>query len=246
MPFHVPAVSLKLKRFRRRFGIAAPKVVVRHHVSWYWYLAGALLVATSAASLAWVLVQRGEEGAMSAEIESLRARLSNDEEELRRLRSAAGTGENLVVLERSTQQQLLARIRLLEAENAALKEDGLLFERLMAQPGEESALHLESVRVLPEGATKYRYRIFLAFRPSKHMPEFRGRFQLKIAYLVDGSVRERLLPGKGERSAEYQVIVRHFLRKEGVFELPAGARLQSVEVAVLQGDTLKAEQVIRF
>lgn len=242
----VPAVSLKLKRFRRRFGITAPKVVVRHHVSWYWYLTGVLLAAALAASLAWVLVQRGEAGVMSAEIESLRARLANDEEELRRLRSTAGTGENLVVLERSTQQQLLARIRLLEGENAALKEDSLLFERLIAQPGEESALHLENVRVFPEGVTKYRYRIFLSFRPSKQLPEFRGRFQLRVAYFVDGSVRERLLPGKAERSAEYQVSVRHFLRKEGAFELPPGARLQSVEVAVLQGDTLKAEQVVRF
>jgi cell division protein FtsB len=242
----VPAAFLKLKRFRRRFGITAPKVVVRHHISWHWYVAGALLVAMLAGSLAWVLVQRGEAGQMSAEIESLRARVSSDQEELRHLRSTAGTGENLAVLERSTQQQLLARIRLLEAENAALKEEGLLFERLMAQPGEESALHIESVKVFQEMGAKYRYRIFLAFRPSKQQPEFRGRFQLRINYLVDGSSRDRLLPGKAERSAEYQVSVRHFLRKEGVFELPAGARLQSFEVGVFQGDTLKVEQVVRF
>jgi hypothetical protein len=224
----------------------APKVVVRHHMSWHWYVAGALLVAMLTGSLAWLLVQRGEAGMMSAEIESLRARVSNDDEELRRLRSTAGTGDNLAVLERSAQQQLLARIRLLESENAALKEEVLLFERLMAQPGEESALHIESVRVFPEGGAKYRYRIFLAFRPSKQQPEFRGRFQLRVAYLVDGSSREGLLPAKAERSAEYQLSVRHFLRKEGSFELPAGARLQSVEVGVFQGDTLRAEQVVRF
>lgn len=242
----VPAVSLRLKRFRRRFGITAPRVVVRRHFSWRWYLAGAVLVTALAGSLAWVLVQRDEAGLMSAEIESLRARVSRDEEELRRLRSTAETGGNLAALERSTQQQLLARIRLLEAENLSLKEDGLLVERLMAQPGEESELHLESVKLFPEGGTKYRYRIFLAFRPSKQQVEFRGRFQLRIAYLVDGSARELLLPGKAGRSAEYQVGVRYFLRKEGGFELPLGARLESVEVRVFQGDTLKAEQVVRF
>lgn len=242
----VPAVSLRLKRFRRRFGMTAPRVVVRRHVSWHWYAAAALLVTALACLLAWVLVRQGEAGLMSAEIESLRARVAGDEEELRRLRSTAATGENLAALERSTQQQLLARIRLIEAENAALKEDGLLFERLMAQPGEESVLHLESVKVFPEGGAKYRYRIFLAFRPSKQQPEFRGRFQLRIAYLVDGSARELLLPGKTGRSAEYQFGVRHFLRKEGGFELPAGARLESVEARVFQGDTLRAEQVVRF
>jgi hypothetical protein len=220
--------------------------VVRHHFSWPWYLAGALLLAAVAGSLAWGLVQRGEVGLMAAEIESLRARVSRDEEELRRLRSTAGTGENLAALERSAQQQLLARIRLLEAENVSLKEDGLLIERLMAQPATESQLHLESVKVFPEGDARYRYRIFLSFRPSKHQAEFRGRFQLRMVYSVAGSVREMLLPGREGHGAEYQIGVRYFLRKEGGFELPAGARLESVEVRVFQGDTLKAEQVVRF
>ena len=242
----VPAVSLRLKRFRRRFGITAPRVVVRHPYSWRWFLAGALLVAALAGTLAWVLLQRGETGLLSAEIDVLRAQVSRDQEELRRLRSTVETGENLVALERSAQQQLLAQIRLLEAENVSLKEEIRLVEHLLAQPGEGSELHLESIKVFPEGDAKYRYRIFLAFRPSKQQPELRGRLQLRIVYVVDGLARELLLPGKAGRSADYQVGIRYFLRKEGGFDLPVGARLESVEVRVFQGDTLKAEQVVRF
>ena len=240
-----PAISLKIKRFRRRFGIAAPRVVVRHHVSWRWYLAGAILVAALAGTLVWVFLERGEAGALSAEVEALKTRIVADEEELRRLRSTAGTGENLAVLERAAQQQLSAQLKRLELENAALREELLLFERLAAVPGEESAPRVESVRIAGEGDGRYRYRILLAFRPTKQVPEFRGRLELRASYVFDGASRELRLPGKGA-AAEYVVEVRSFLRREGLLELPPGARLQSLEVRLYHGDTLKAERVARI
>ena len=39
-----PAPTLKIRRFRRRFGIAAPKVVVRTHIPWPWYGAALLVL----------------------------------------------------------------------------------------------------------------------------------------------------------------------------------------------------------
>ena len=37
-----PAVALKLKQFRRRFGITASRVVVRSHLPWQWFMLAAL------------------------------------------------------------------------------------------------------------------------------------------------------------------------------------------------------------
>lgn len=239
-----PAVRLRVKKFRRRFGITAPRVIVRTRLSWYWYAVVAVLIAFIAFQTAWSILQRSETGNAERELDSLRHQVRALDEELLKLRSTAGTEQNAVQMERSTQQQLLNRVKLLESENAALKEDMLLFERLIPTAGDVPSIRLESFRVLPDGPQRVRYRLLLAFQSTKQVPEFRGRLQFLASYSVGGGKQQELLiPAKREDSGEFQIETRHFLRKEGGFELPAGAKLHTVEVRVFQGDTLKAKRL---
>ena len=241
-----PAVSLKNRKFRRRFGITAPRVVVRTHVSWHWYAAGGALVALVFLMIVGLALQRGDAGAMETELESLRLQVRSLDEELLRYRATAGTERNAVQMERSTQQRLLDRVRALEFENAVLKEDMLLFERLIPAAGEEGAIRLENFRVVSDGGQNLRYRVLISFHSGKQTPEFRGRLEFLVTFVQRGKSQEMVIPSRRERGGEFQVEVRNFLRKEGTFELPAGARLQSVEARVLQGDTLKARRVAQL
>ncbi len=244
MPF--PTVSLKIRKFRRRFGITAPRVVVRTHVSWHWYAAGGALVALLVMMIVGLALQRGDAGAMETELESLRLQVRSLDEELLRYRSTAGTEQNAVQMERSTQQRLLDRVRALELENAVLKEDMLLFERLIPAAGEEGAIRLENFRVVSDGAQNFRYRVLISFHSGKQAPEFRGRLEFLVTFVQRGKSQEMVIPSRRERTGEFQVEVKNLLRKEGSFELPAGAHLQSVEARVLQGDTLKARHVAQL
>ena len=124
---------------------------------------------------------------------------------------------------------------MLELEDLALKEDMRLLERLMFATGNETAIRLESFRVVPDGQQRYHYRALLAFQSGKQAPEFRGQLQMLVVFSVVGKRQEMLLPVKREDAGEFQVEVRNFLRKEGAFEIPAGAKLESVEARVLQG-----------
>jgi hypothetical protein len=171
-----PAVALKLKRFRRRFGISAPRVVVRSHVPWPWFLLPAVLLALLLSLAVWLIAQKNEAGILGQEVESLRQQILVQSEELNLLRSTAGTGKNAVSIERAAQQQLLGRIQGLEAENAALKEDVLLFERLIPLAGEGAAVRVENFRVFKE-SDPFRYRLLISFRPDKKTPDFRGRLK---------------------------------------------------------------------
>lgn len=126
-----PAVTLKLKRFRRRFGIAAPRVTVRSHIGWQWYAVGLSVFVVVIASVVWLLAQQGEASELVLEVRELRNQLAERNEELARLRVGAATEQNAVQMERSAQQQLVSRIKVLERENASLKEDVSLFERLV-------------------------------------------------------------------------------------------------------------------
>lgn len=232
-----PAVSLKLRKFRRRFGIAAPKVVVRSHLPWQWLVLSALILVFLLALGGWVL-QRNETGEIGRELQELRLQLLSQHEELDLLRSTAGTRQNAMSIERATQRQLLARIKELEQESAALKEDMLIFERLIPVVGDETVLRIENFRVLNDEGMKYRYRLLIAFQPTRQNPEFVGRLQLAVVYLLAGREHQLLLPEKPSAAPEYHLNLKHFLRREGGFQLPDGARLKGVEAEILQGGTL--------
>ncbi len=241
-----PAVTLKLRWFRRRFGITAPKVVVRSHLSWQWRLLPAVLLLLLVGMGGWMVAQRNETGLLGQELLSLRQQFLAQREELDRLRSTAGTGQNAVSIEKATQQQLLGRIQDLEAQNAALKEDLLLFERLLPPVGEGASVRVENFRVLREAAGRYRYRLLIAFQPDRQNSDFRGRLQLAISYLDAGKLRQLVLPERQEDAAAYLVETRQFSRREGIFELPEGAVLKEVEARVMQGDTLKSKRLAQF
>jgi hypothetical protein len=236
-----PSITLKLRRFRRRFGVAAPKVVVRSHFPWQWIAFLLLLLALLAGVLGGLVAQGGETGALGQEMEALHQQIQEQREELNILRSTAGTGQNAVSIERASQQQLLGRIQRLEAQNAALKEDILLFERLMPVSGEGAAIRVENFRIVRKAPGHFRYRLLLAFQPDKQNPDFRGRLQFVISFTQSGKNMQQLLPDKRETFAEYQIELKRFLRREGEFELPEEAALLGVEVRILQGDTLKSK-----
>lgn len=241
-----PAFAMRLRRFRQRFGITAPRVVVRSYLPWQWLALPALLLALLVGAIGWLMAQRNEAGTLGQEVEALRQQLLVQREELNILRSGAGTGQNAVSIERATQQQLLGRIQGLEAQNAVLKEDILLFERLIPVAGEGAVIRIENFRVAQEVPGHFRYRLLLAFQPDRQSPDFRGRLQLVIDFDLAGKRVQLLLPDKRESLAEYQLELKHFLRREGAFELPVGAVLLGVEARVLQGDTLKFKRLAQL
>ena len=241
-----PAVALKLKKFRQRFGITASRVVVRSHLPWQWFALAALALLFSLVTLVWLVLRSSQVSVTGLEVETLRQQFQEQREELILLRSTAGTGQNAVSIERAAQQQLLAKLEGLERENAALKEDILLFERLIPVIGEEAVVRVENFRVIRDAGPKYRYRLLLAFQPAKQSPEFRGRLQLAVSFVLAGKEQQLLFPDKKAAIGEYQLELKHFLRREGVFELPPGAELKAVEARVLQGDTLKSKRLAQL
>lgn len=235
--------SARLRKFRHRFGIAAPRVVVKTHWPLRWKLtlwaAGVVLVCVLAGVFPLLFdsaVVAGGEGRRELELQR---------RELLHLRSTAGTGENSAILERVVQQRLLARIDSLERENAALKEDVRLFERLVPAVASESQVRIGSFRVLSVGGASYRYQLLLAFQPDRQVPDFKGRLQLIVDHGGDAGEGRLVLPDGGD-SAGYPLEIRHFIRREGEFVLPAGQLVKSVEVRIFQGDVLRARQLAQL
>lgn len=119
-----------LKWLRRRFGIAAPKLVVRSYVSWQWRV-GVPLVALSLFGVgAWSLTRQTKAGELGAVLNSLKQQIAIQQSELSRLRTEATASESALSIERVAQQKLLLRTHELEAEIVSLREDIRVCERL--------------------------------------------------------------------------------------------------------------------
>lgn len=242
-----PAMTLRLRRFRRRFGMTAPRVSVRTHIAWYWYVGALLAIVFVAAALAWSLAKRGEVSLIEDELERLRSQVQVQESEIVRLRLLTGTEQSAVQLERTAQQQLLLRLKHLEQENAGLKEDMALFERLVPADVAEAAVRIErlSMQAEPESG-KYRYRLLLRFQPTKQEKEFKGRLQLTLTTTLGGKESQLNLPSGKENAADFAIDVRTLLRKEGSVFLPPGSKVKRIEARILQGGTLRASQQLNL
>lgn len=130
----VPVLTRKLKKYRRRFGVLSPRVVVRRHMPlpllWLFFM----LFAFAMFGLGWFASNSWRAGGGEA---GMRGQLQLHHDELAFLRSVAGAGQNALSIERAAHQHLLLKIGTLEAENSALKEELRIFERLLPPDSEE-------------------------------------------------------------------------------------------------------------
>lgn len=224
----------KLARWGRgRFGVASTKFVIRpRFFGGAWLVCGCLLLICVGLVLGnlFSVIEVGDE-----EVGLLRRQMLLQRDELLLLQARLGGGQSSVEMERSVKVGLLAKVRSLEQENAELKEDMLLFERLVSPPGEEASVKIESFRVMQDASGSYRYRWLVAYQPGRQQPEFHGRVQIVLSFSegVGGGVEDRL-------------DVKSFSRREGGLVVPRGVRVTAAELRVLQNGVIKAKRMAQF
>jgi hypothetical protein len=247
--FASPRLALTLRRLRSRFGISAPRVAVRTHLPWYWRALSVIVLAGVSLALAGWIYDAGQsfagfhQGASEHEIAGMRERIAQLEVELESARKVANASESRLRIESTSQEQLSLQIRTLEEENIRLKSDLATYESLAGGEAGDSGLAISRLQILPGGGGQYRYRVLLAQTGDKKEKEFNGMLQL-IATVQRGQETVMMqFPAAGDPAAsQYQVSFRYFRRMEGMFKVAADARIQRVEVRLIQDGVVKASQ----
>ena len=245
-------LAVTLRRLRSRFGISAPKVAVRTHISWYWRAMATIAVLSISFALAGWIYDAGRKIAgfdrqeSEQEMAALRDRLVELEKEAVKLRAMASAGESNVQIERTTQQQLARQVKSLEIENSRLKEDLAFFENLAAAEGKEPGFTINRLQVEPNGNPgQYRYRLLAAAQGGKKDREFKGSVQLMVGIHQEGKNAMIVLPEQGDPAKQrFNINFKHFQRVDGTFQVPAGARVTSVEARLIQDGVTRASQTI--
>ena len=236
----------RLSKLRQRFGIAAPKVLVRTHVPWYLrWLGLAVMLAFSAALAAWMYdagrrfagFDRSE---VEQELSATRSELGKLRDELERLRAVANAADSKVSIERTAQQKLAQQIKGMEQDNARLREELAIFESMLSSETTSAApLSILRFKVDPDVLPgEFRYRVLLLASGPRRAREFQGRLELVVGLTEDGRGAMITLPGLGESDASgtsvFRLAFKHFQRIDGIFRVSPKARVGSVQLRVYE------------
>lgn len=229
---------MRLRLWRRRLTISAPRMAVRSSLPWpiHW-LAVAVALGLSAAVALWAFEFGREVAGLDPlsvkEFAQLRAESNRLRSELATVGAVANTADSLLVAERAAQARLVAQIRQLELDNQSLKHDLAFFQQLLVPSGgaEAAVRGLQATRV---SATEVVWRVLLLQAAKSPVP-FKGGVEIVYVGSLNGTPWTL-----SEPATQHPVSVGQTLKLEGKSAVPAAAVVKNVTVRLLSGAGVKS------
>ena len=234
-----------VKRIRRRFGISAPRMTVSTHVAWYWRLLGLIVVLSCSFALAAWMYDAGRRFAgfdrseAEQELSQLRDGMAKVSQETAALRARVNASDSQLQIERTAQTQLGRQVKVLEEENARLKEDLAFFENLIPSERRDNSLSINRFKVEADALPgEFRYRLLLLQGGKRDKP-FQGSLQLLVTLQQAGKDAIISLPEEGAADS-YKISFKYFQRVEGTFRVAPGSKVKSVQVRIFENGSGQA------
>lgn len=248
-------LAVKLRRLRGRFGITAPQLAIRPHLPWYVKVLALAVLAVLVLTGVTLIYDAGKRvvgydgGASDKATEQLLAANARLEEEVARMRSLLSSSESTLQIERSAQKLLSEQNSALVAENAKLKEDLAVFERLAKvesayqAAGAAGGVSLDRVSVRTLAPKTYQFGFLIALQGDRRGKEAMFDLQLIISPR-EGAGAKIILPANRTDPdiGQYQIALRNFRRIEGRFKVPEGFSPGKVEFVISENGKLLTSQ----
>jgi len=231
------------KLMRQRFGIAAPRVEIQTRIPWYWRWVGiAVLLGVAAAAAGWIYdagrrYAGFDHNEVEEELRLTRSRLGAANSELEKLRGQAAAADNRLAIERTAQQKLAQQIRVLEQDNARLREElGTLDSMLSSDARAGTAPSIYRFKVEPDVLPgEYRYHLLLVTPRARSEREFNGRLELVVSLTEDGRNAMMTFPEPGDAGAgAFRLTFKYFRRVEGTFRVNPKAKVENVQARIYE------------
>ncbi len=235
---------MRLRLLRRRMTVSAPRMAIRSHTPWplRWLLAAVVLGFSGALAL-WAF-EFGKEIAgldrnAKQELEQLRSEVQMLRTDLGKAQSIVNTSEGVLTAEKAAQEQLMLQIRQLQTDNQTLRSDLGFFERLIPGTGSD-ALSIRGLQVerVAEGQLKWQV---LMIQAEKNAPDFKGLLEVSFTGTLEGR------PWTAQQAPSPQpVLLKGYLRQEGLVDVPPQAVVKTVTAKILQGGAVKVLHTIKL
>jgi len=232
---------MRLRLLRRRLTVSAPRVAVRSAMPWpLRWLVAAVVLGFSGALALWAFdfgkEIAGLDRGAKQELAELRAEARSLRAELERVRAVADTAESMLTAEKVAQEQLTLQLRQLESDNQTLRSDLGFFERLLPASGGNLAIRGVQVERVAPGQIRWQA---LMIQATKNAPDFRGTLEITFSGTLDGK------PWSMPHAARPQpVVIKGYLRQEGVLDVPPAAVVKSATARILQNGAVRTIQTV--
>ncbi|MCY1369268.1 hypothetical protein D9M69_562980 [compost metagenome] len=207
------------------------------------WLLGAVVLGFSGALALWAFEVgkdiAGLDRNAKQELERLRNEVQDLRAELVRAQSVSNTSESLLTAEKAAQAQLVQQIRQLEADNQVLRSDLGFFERLIPGSG-SGALNIRGLQVDRLAQNQLKWQV-LMIQATKNAPDFKGVLEVSFAGTLEGK------PWSAVQAPSPQpVLIKGYLRQEGLVDVPEQAVVKTVTAKILQDGKVLALHTIKL
>jgi hypothetical protein len=224
-------------------------MIVRSHMPWplRWVIL-ALMLGFSAALALWAF-EFGKEIAgldrnAKAELLELRSQAEKLKAERDAAVSTANTAESKWKTDQASYDSLVQQLKTSQTEVMALKADLGFFERLLpanSSGSDNQGISVRGLQLEPQAPGQLRFQLLL-MQLGKTLPEFQGHYELTLVGHLDGKPWTWVPP-----LTKTNVVLKQYLRLEGMIEFPLVAVVKGVTVKVFdtQG-AVKASQTTKL
>ncbi|MBT0569892.1 hypothetical protein KIK84_06105 [Curvibacter sp. CHRR-16] len=238
---------MRLRSWRRRLTVGAPRMVVRSALPWPFRWAIIAIVFGFCCSIGLWAFELGRDIAgldrdAKDEIQSLKKEISEIKTELDTTKQArdeaqsiANTADTLVATEKASRTKLEEQVKQLEAQNQSLRDDLGFFEKLIPASN-TTALSIRGIQVDKVEEGQYKWQVMI-IQPVRGAPEFSGKLEVVFAGVQDAKPWTAGLPDGGQA-----IKINKYGRVEGRVTIPSQVVLKSVTVRVLDGGGVRATQ----
>ncbi|MEM4988692.1 DUF6776 family protein [Collimonas sp. H4R21] len=229
--------------------ISAPKMTVKSHYPWPLKALFLVLVLGFGGAVAMWIYDLGRDFTghspmvSKQQLADLNEKVNALTAERDRFSSTVNAAESRLNIEKAAQEQLGQQIKVLETQNAKLKEDLAFFEGLLPNATGSQGITIQRLTAELLTPTQLRYRM-LIMQGGKGA-NFVGNVQLLVTATVAGKSTVLIFPGANATAAEKtasQLDFKYYQRVEAELTLPEGAVVKAIQAKVMEKGQMRAQQ----
>jgi hypothetical protein len=228
------------RKLRQTFGISAPRMSVRTHLSWRWKIPALLGLLLLIVGMWWWGFDFGQflggfdRGQVAERQEKLESQLAQFRDENVKLRARAAQLESDLNITEGAQATLSKQSLELQAENTQIKEELAFLQKLFSDTGKKGTISIQRLSAERERDDAYHYSL-LVVRGGNPSDEFAGQLTLHAGLLSGGRLATVALPDdQPDASATLKLKFKYFQRIEGTIRVPPGSQLKTLQASVLE------------
>lgn len=240
------------RKLRQTFGISAPRMAVRTHLSWRWKVPALALLLVLVAGMWWWGFDFGQifGGFNRKEIAAKVAALESDNEKMRTettaLRARNSQLESEVAMTAGAQATLSKQALELMAENTQLKEELSFLQKLVSDSSKQVGLAIQRLTVEREREDVWHYSV-LVVRGGTPRDEFEGTVVLQLIVQpppndgVQAKPAQMTLPDdQPELASALKLKFKYYQRLEGTIRVSPGAQVRSITARAFEAGQANA------